>query len=204
MNLYKKHVLPRLVNFACTSSTIMAQRKEIVPQADGRVLEIGIGSGLNLPLYSSEKVTHLIGLDPSQESWNLSQNRKKDFGFSIEFSQGTAEDIPLESNSVDTVLLTYTMCSIENPGLALREMGRVLADGGKILFCEHGLAPEKSVQRWQHGLNPFWKRIGGGCNLNRSIADLIREAGFTIKNLKTEYIPGWKPVSYNYWGMARP
>lgn len=181
---------------------MMKQREKIVPLAEGRVLEIGIGSGLNLPYYPSSKIKHLWGLDPSRETWALARKKHMKFDFNIEFIEASAEDIPLDSGCADTVLITYTICTIPDAISALMEARRVLKSDGSLLFCEHGLAPDESVRRWQNGLNPVWKKIGGGCNLNRPISNLIEQAGFCIRSMETMYIPGWKPASFNYWGAA--
>lgn len=202
MNVYQKYLLPRIVNFTCGLKPMMKQREKVVPLAEGRVLEIGIGSGLNLPFYRSDKIEHLWGLDPSRETWALARDKESNCNFKIEFIEAGAEEIPLQSGSADTVLVTYTICTIPDPVAALKEARRVLKSGGNLLFCEHGLAPDPSVRRWQSGLNPVWKRIGGGCNLDRPIPALIEQAGFDIRRMDTMYIPGWKPASFNYWGAA--
>lgn len=202
MNIYEKYLLPRIVNFTCGLKPMMKQREKVVPLARGRVLEIGIGSGLNLPFYTPSMVKHLWGLDPSQETWALAKDKLGMLNFDVEFIEASAEDIPLKNGSADTVLITYTLCTIPNVLSALREARRVLKSDGNLLFCEHGLAPDESVQRWQNRLNPLWKRIGGGCNLNRPIPELIEQAGFSICSMDSMYIPGWKPASFNYWGAA--
>jgi len=202
MKIYDKYLLPRLVDLTCGLKPMMKQREKIVPLAEGRVLEIGIGSGLNLPFYTPGKVKHLWGIDPSPESWALARDKRGKLDFDIEFIEAFAEDIPLDSGSVDTVLITYTICTIPDVMSALGEARRVLRSDGRLLFCEHGLAPDESVQRWQNRLNPIWKRIGGGCNLNRPVPYLIEQAGFSIRDMESMYIPGWKPASFNYWGVA--
>jgi len=203
MGIYETYLLPRIVHLACGSKKpTIKQREKVVPLAKGRVLEIGIGSGLNLPFYVPGKVQHLWGLDPSQEMWSLAQKNLRAPGFDVEFIEARAEDIPLGDNSADTVLMTYTLCTIPNVQPALEEIRRVLKPDGCLVFCEHGLAPDPTVQRWQDRLNPFWKKVGGGCNLNRPITGLIEHAGFRIRGLETMYIPGWKPASFNYWGTA--
>lgn len=202
MNIYEKYILPRIINFTCGLKPMMKQREKVVPLAEGRVLEIGIGSGLNLPFYTAGKVEHVWGLDPSRATWALAQDRLGKLNFDVEFLEASAEDIPLDSGSADTVLITYTLCTIPGVLSALREARRILKSDGSLLFCEHGLAPDESVQRWQNRLNPIWKKIGGGCNLNRPIPRLIEQAGFRIRSMDTMYIPGWKPASFNYWGVA--
>lgn len=168
MGFYDSYLLPRIVHFACGQNPAMKQREKIVPLAGGRVLEIGIGSGLNIPFYDPARVEHLWGLDPS----------------------------------ADTVVMTYTLCTLPEVLPALREVRRVLKPGGRLLFCEHGRAPDAAVRRWQELVNPAWRRLGGGCNLNRPIDELLREAGFELPDLQTMYIPGWKPACFNYWGTA--
>jgi ubiquinone/menaquinone biosynthesis C-methylase UbiE len=202
MSVYQKYLLPRVVNFACGLKPMMKQREKVVPLAEGRVLEIGIGSGLNLPFYAPGRVEHLWGLDPSREMWALAKKKLGTLDFDVEFIEAPAEDIPLKDASADTVLMTYTLCTIPDAIAALREAHRVLKPGGTLVFCEHGLSPDANVRRWQDRLNPVWKRIGGGCNLNRPIPDLIKQAGFSVRGLDTTYLPGWKPASFNYWGTA--
>jgi len=202
MGLYAKYILPRATHFLCSAKPIRRQREKVVPLARGRVLEVGIGSGLNLPFYTAGKVQHVWGLDPSKESWALAQQAGVQAEFDVEFVEATAEEIPLDDGSADTVLVTYTLCSIPEILPALGEMRRVLKRSGQLLFCEHGSAPDKAVQRWQNRLNPIWKRMSGGCNLNLPIPSLLKQAGFRIQAMDTMYIPGWKPACFNYWGTA--
>lgn len=181
----------------------MRQREKVVPLAGGRVLEIGAGSGLNLPFYDAEKVDHLFALEPSAEMWAMSKERQSTMKFSVEFMPAFAEDIPLQPASVDTIVVTYSLCTIPEAGQALEEMRRVLRKDGQLIFCEHGLAPDENIRKWQDRINPTWKRIGGGCNLNRDIPKLLTEGGFKIRDLDTLYLPGLKPMSFNYWGVAK-
>jgi len=204
MKLYSKHILPVLTHFACSLKPAMAQREKIVPLARGRVLEVGLGSGLNLPFYDPAKVSRVWGLDPSPEMVRMAEARARSVSFDVEFIEMPGEDIPLEDQSVDTVLMTYTLCTIADFDRALREMARVLKKHGELIFCEHGLAPDANVRRWQNFINPVWKQVGGGCHLNREIPQLIRKGGFRITELTSMYIPGWRPASYNYWGKAIP
>jgi len=181
----------------------MRQRAKVVPAARGRVLEIGIGSGLNLRYYDPDRVSRLWGLDPSAEMWRIAEKqapRKID----VEFIQGSADAIPLPADHVDTVVVTYTLCTIPDAVGSLTDVRRVLRPGGELRFCEHGVAPDDKVRKWQERLNPVWKRFGGGCNLNRPIPSLLEQGGFEIRSLETMYIPGWKPASFNYWGVASP
>ncbi|MCZ6561272.1 MAG: class I SAM-dependent methyltransferase [Gammaproteobacteria bacterium] len=202
MSIYEKYVMPRVVNLACGLKPTMKQREKIVPLAEGRVLEIGVGSGLNLPFYDTGKVQHVWGLDPSKEMWKLAQKTRRKIDIDLEFLGAPAEAIPLDDDCVDTLMMTYTMCTIPEVLPALEEMRRDLKPGGRLLFCEHGVAPDESVRKWQNRLNPLWGKIGGGCNLNRPIPDLLQQGGFKIREMETMYIPGWRPASFNYWGSA--
>ena len=180
----------------------MRQREKVVSLAGGRVLEIGIGSGLNLPFYDPAKVQHVWGLDPSTELWALAKKTVAQVEFNVEFIKGGAEAIPLDDSSADTVLVTYTLCTVPAILTALGEIRRVLKPDGQLVFCEHGAAPDAAVRRWQNRLNPIWKRIGGGCNLNLPIPSLMEQAGFKIRGMDTMYLPGWKLATFNYWGTA--
>lgn len=203
MGWYDRHVLPRVVHFACSQETNARQRAKVVPRASGRVLEIGFGSGLNLPFYDSGAVDKLWALEPSEEMWAMAERSLQASPLPVEPLVASAEEIPLPAGRVDTVVLTYTLCTIPDPSAALGEIRRVLADGGRLLFCEHGEAPDPGVRRWQQRLNPAWKWLGGGCHLDRPIPGLIARAGFRLEGLDSMYLPGWKPASFNYWGEAR-
>jgi len=202
MGIYEKYLMPKIVHFACGLKPATKQREKVVPLAEGRVLEIGIGSGLNIPFYDPHKVQHLWGLDPSEEMWAIAQKNADRHHIHAEFIQSGAENIPLDDNSADTVMMTYTMCTIPDVRAALDEIRRVLKPNGKLVFCEHGKAPDTSVLRWQNRLNPLWGKLGGGCNLNRPIPDLLEHAGFKSADMQTMYLPGWRPASFNYWGTA--
>lgn len=202
MGFYDKYILPKVTHFACGLKPNMLQRRKVVPSANGLVLEIGIGSGLNLPFYSPGKIKKVIGLDPSLEMTALARKTAREVPFDVEFIGLPGEQIPLEDSSVDTVLMTYTLCSIPDTQAALNQMIRVLKPDGKLIFCEHGAAPDQNVRNWQDRLNPVWSRLGGGCQLNRRIPDLIEQGGFRITDMNADYIPGWRPASYNYWGFA--
>lgn len=178
-------------------------RAEWIPQARGDVLEIGIGSGLNLPLYSSD-VRRVYGIDPSLELQRMARKRAAGRPVAIDFIlQAAEEPLPLGDESIDTVVMTWTLCSIANPLKALQQMKRVLKVTGSVLFVEHGHAPDRDVAVWQDRLTPAWKRIGGGCHLNRKIDELIVAAGFQITELRTFYLPGPRPMTYTYQGLAR-
>ena len=203
MGFYQDQIVPLLINLTMRRRDLAAYRSRVVPAADGRVLEIGIGSGLNLPFYS-RNVEHLIGLDPSPKLLSMVRRNLRPDTPSIELIEGSAEAIPLENNSVDTVVTTWTLCSIPDARRALREMHRVLRPTGRLLFIEHGRAPEPNVRWWQDRLTPAWKRIGGGCHLNRAIQNLIADAGFQFDRFETGYMRGPKPLAFMYEGNARP
>ena len=167
-------------------------------------MEIGIGTGLNLPFYNTEKIQKVMGLDPSSKMLDKAKKVSETVSFDVEFIELPGEEIPLDTDSVDTVLSTYTLCSIVDTKTALREMARVIKPGGKLIFCEHGVSPDINIRKWQNRLNPIWGYCGGGCHLNREIPKLIIEGGFNIIELKEGYIKGWRPASYNYWGIASP
>jgi len=202
MSLYKKQILPNLVHFACSLKSVMRQREKIIPLARGRVLEVGLGTGLNLPFYDASKVNKVLGLDPAPEMIDRAKERARSVNFEVELIGLSGEEIPLETNSVDTVVVTYTLCTIVDVDRAIKEMARVLKPAGELIFCEHGAAPDVTVRWLQNCINPAWKRVGGGCHLNREIPELIEQGGFRIKDLKARYIPGWRPASFNYWGTA--
>jgi len=203
MGFYDNHVLPRIVNCACGTSSIMDQRKLIVPQASGTVLEIGIGTGLNLPFYDPIRVERVIGLDPSHTSWKLAADRAAQCEFPIEFVGLPDERIPLDDQTVDTVLVTYSLCTIPDPAAALRGVARLMKPSAQLLFCEHGLAPDSNVVKWQNRLNPLWNRLAGGCFLSRDIPELIVAGGFKIESLESGYLKSLpKFASFNYSGRA--
>lgn len=203
MSFYEQHCLPHLLNFACGMKTIRQQREEIVPLAKGRVLEVGMGSGLNIPYYDKDKVDMVWGLEPSAGMRKKAEAMLRQASFEVQLLDLPGEEIPLDNNSVDTVLLTFTLCTIPDWHKALEQMRRVLKPGGELVFCEHGKAPDEGVQRWQNRINPHWNKIAGGCNLNRPIPDLIEKAGFNIQNIESQYRPGPKFANYFYQGIAK-
>lgn len=204
MGFYDKHVLPRIINCACGTKPIRKQREKVVPRASGTVLEIGIGTGLNLPYYDAARVDRVIGLDPSESSWHLAARRAAHLDFDLEFIGLPGEQIPLEDASVDTVLVTYALCTIPDPVAALHGMARVLRPGGSLLFCEHAKAPDAAVRKWQDRINPLWGRLFGGCNLNRDIAATLTDGGFEIAEMESMYLPGTPRFGgFNVWGTAR-
>ncbi len=203
MGIYDQYILPHLINSTCSVKPIRYQRKKVVPSAKGRVLEIGFGSGLNLPYYNPDKVEFVWGLEPSKGMRKKAQAAVAAASFKVKWLDLPGEEIPLESNSVDTIVLTYTLCTIPDAVKALEQMKRVLKQGGELLFSEHGVAPDEAVKKWQARINPVWKIIGGGCNINRPIPKLIEEGGFKVSSLETMYLPSTpKWVGFNYWGSA--
>ncbi len=205
MGFYDRYILPKVLNWSCGAKQVRAQRQKVVPLAEGRVLEIGIGSGLNLPYYDPAKVERVIGLDPAEEMLSYARRRSATLPFTVEYLALEGEHIPLDRHSVDTVLVTYTLCTIADVIAALEGMRAVLKPGGRLIFCEHGRAPDAAVRRWQHRLNPLWNRIGGGCNLDRDIPALIEGAGFRVDDLESGYLPRTpRFAGFNYWGTAVP
>jgi ubiquinone/menaquinone biosynthesis C-methylase UbiE len=204
MSFYEERVLPHLINWACSTGPQKKQREKIVHLAEGDVLEIGIGSGLNLPYYDRDKVRRIWGLEPSEGMRRKAQPQVERSGLEVEFIDLPGEEIPLEENSVDTVLMTYTLCTIPDALVALEGMRRVLKPGGALLYCEHGVAPDESVRRWQDRLNSGWSKFTGGCNMNRDITGLVEQGGFEITNDERMYIPGPRILNYNFWGSAKP
>ncbi len=188
MSFYERHVLPRLLDLVMRDPDMAALRARFVPLAEGRVLEIGIGSGLNLPFYRPGAVSTLFGLDPSDRLRRLASRRLGQVPFPVALLGFSAEGIPLGDRSVDCVVSTWTLCSIPDAGKALAEARRVLKPGGRLIFIEHGRAPDIGVAAWQDRLNGVWGRIGGGCNLNRDIGALVRGAGFAVDGLETGYL----------------
>jgi len=208
MKFYNKYILPQLINRVCSQYDISMMRSRLVPMAKGKTLEIGMGSGLNLPFYDPSKIDMVLGLEPVAHLRSMAEKKAIDLPFEVKFigvSGGVSgEDIPLEDNSVDTVLITYTLCTIPDVFKALKEMNRVLKPKGKLIFCEHGKSPDDHIFKWQNRLNPVWTKISGGCNLNRHISKMIQESGFKIVNLDSGYISPLKLVGFNYKGVAVP
>ena len=201
--LYNNYILPRVTDFLCSSKPAMIQRKKILPFASGKIVEIGIGSGLNLPLYDGQQVENIIGVDSSESMLQLAEKHISNSNFPVQLVNASAENIPVVSDFADTIVTTYTLCSISDIPSVFEEIRRILKPGGKFIFCEHGLAPDRNVQKWQNRLNPMWRKFGGGCNLNRNIPELIRQCSFDISSLNSMYIPGPRIASYNYWGIAK-
>ena len=204
MSLYEKYILPTCIDMACGSKPVLAQRAQMVPQARGRVLEIGMGSGINIPFYDASKVDMVWGLEPSEGMRVKAQKNLKKAPFNVEWLDLPSEEIPLEDKSADTILLTYTLCTIPGWQQALAEMRRVLKDDGRLIFCEHGVAPDENIRRWQNRVNPVWKKLAGGCHLNRPIDKLLTTSGFNIEKMECQYLPSVPKIAgYHYKGICR-
>jgi SAM-dependent methyltransferase len=203
-NWYDRHILPKALDIACGMPMIGRMRDRVVPLASGRVLEVGIGTGLNMRHYDKARVTHITGLDPALQLQPIARERIAQAGLSVDLVGLSAEKIPLPDAAFDTVLITYTLCTIPDPHAALLEMRRVLKPEGRLLFCEHGHAPDASVSRWQERLQPVWGTLSGGCHLGRNIPALLQAAGFTLPDLQTRYLKGPRPFTFHYWGEALP
>lgn len=180
----------------------MKKREVVIPLAAGRVLEIGIGTGNNLPFYDGSRVTHVTGIDPMQVLWERSGIDLSELDFEVTYIRGTAEHIPMKDETFDSVITTFTLCSVNEVDRVLKEIHRVLKPGGKLVFSEHGKSPDESILRLQNLVNPLWKSVSGGCNLNRDIPALLEFNGFKTDRLSAQYLPGWRLTSYNYWGSA--
>jgi ubiquinone/menaquinone biosynthesis C-methylase UbiE len=202
MGFYNDVILPRLCDLVMRDRRYAPYRERVIASAEGRVLEIGIGSGLNLPFYGP-KICEIVGLDPSPRLIAMAQQAAERTCTQVRFIEESAAAISLDSKTIDTVVMTWTLCSIPQTDAALSEIRRVLKPSGQLLVVEHGLAPEQGVRRWQDWLTPAWKRVAGGCHLNRPIQTMIEGAGFRFDRLETAYRPGLKPWSFIYEGSAK-
>lgn len=203
LNFYERWILPPLLDFVMQQRQLEKYRRRVVASARGRVLEIGVGSGLNLPLYG-DQVERVIGIDPSPRLLAMARRRAAAAGIRAELLEGTATALPLVDRSIDTIVMTWTLCSIPDPLRALDEMRRVLKPDGRLLFIEHGLCPDVGVKCWQHRLTRIWHHVSGGCHLDRKIDDLLRSAGFELTEIRNEYADGPRVFTYMYEGCARP
>jgi ubiquinone/menaquinone biosynthesis C-methylase UbiE len=203
MGFYSDIILPKLCDFAMRNKQLVPFRERVIGAAEGRVLEIGVGSGRNLPFYLPP-VREVLALEPAPRLVAMARSASRATVMPVRFLEASAEAIPLDQHSVDTIVTTWTLCSIPQAATALADMRRVLRPGGKLLFVEHGLAPDEGVRRWQNRLTPAWRRISGGCHLNRPIRSMIEGTGFRIDRIETGYIPGPKPMTFMYEGSARP
>ena len=202
-SFYERRVVPWLIGCACSAKPVAAQRAKVVPGASGRVLELGMGGGLNLPFYDPVKVAAVQGLDPSEALRRKAQAVAARSGLEVRVLDARAETLPFDAGDFDTVVCTFTLCSVQDPAAALAEAMRVLKPGGRLLFCEHGLSPDEGVARWQRRIEPVWKRIAGGCHLSRPVSSSIESAGFRLDQVQAMYLPGaprW--AGWNEWGVA--
>jgi SAM-dependent methyltransferase len=201
MGVYGEVVVPRLCAWAMRNRLLRPYRERVVGAAEGRVLEVGVGAGMNFPFYRAD-VTEIIALEPAPRLMAMARQAAEDAHRPATFLEASAEAIPLDDRSVDTIVTTWTLCSIPGAGQALAELRRVLRPGGRLLFVEHGRSPDAGVRKWQDRLTPLWKAIAGGCHLNRPIQGLIENAGFAIDRLETAYLPGPKIMTFLYEGAA--
>ncbi len=203
MSFYENRILPHVINCACGMQAVDLQRAKVVPLAQGQVLELGIGTGLNVKHYDAARVSRVIGVDPSEQSWQLAQSKVAQSNVAFEYLQCSAQDIPLATDSVDSVVITYTLCTIPDPSRALAEVVRVLRPGGRVLVAEHALAPDATVAKWQNRVNGLWGRMAGGCHINRDIRGLIEATPLKKQDWQAMYLPQTPKIAgYNVWGTA--
>lgn len=200
---YDEHVVPRFIKCACSSPAIMKLREKVVPLASGDVFEIGCGGGINQQFYDPAKITSYAGLDPSAKGLEYARGEAQKKGWKADIRQGFGEHIPFADNSFDTVVCTFTLCSVESQADTLKELRRILKPGGRLLYAEHGRAPDANVRRWQERIEPFWKKLAGGCHLTRPVTQAIAAGGFEAHEAGERYAPktprfaGWME-----WGEA--
>ncbi|MCB9525066.1 MAG: class I SAM-dependent methyltransferase [Myxococcales bacterium] len=201
--LYDRWLLPPLTHWACSARPITRQRQKVVPLAHGQVLEIGVGSGLNLPHYDPARVQRLWGLDPSHGMLGRARRLAARLSLPVEWLPLSAAGVPLPDASVDTVVMTYTLCTVPDPAVVLAEVRRVLRPEGRLLFSEHGLDPDAAVARWQRRLEPLWRPCAGGCHLTRDAEALLQASGFAVEAARVN-LPGLAVLRHQVWGVARP
>ncbi len=203
MGIYQRFILPHVIDLACGSRPVMRQRAAVVPAAEGVVVEIGAGSGRNLSLYRPERVRRLIAVDPARELLAKARRRAAEWGLDVDWREGVGEDLPVEDGAADTVVITYTLCSVDDTAKVLEEARRVLKPGGRLLFLEHGAAPEPAVRRWQERLDRIWPHLAGGCHLTRRPDAALAAAGLRIDHLEMAYLPKTpRSLGFTYWGSA--
>ena len=204
MGFWANHVVPRLIEKACRSRTILAERKRWIPRAHGEVLELGVGSGLNLPFYDASRVAKVTGVDISRPLLRRAVPRAQQASVPVELIEASAEALPFDAASFDSIVVTYSLCSMEDPARAAAEARRVLRSGGDLMFVEHGRAPDRGTRWWQRLLNPFWRRVSGGCRLDRDMPAVLRAAGFELDELTASYSGMVRWLSFTFQGSARP
>ncbi len=201
---YDTRILPAVLKFACSQGQIMKHRSHVVPLASGAVFELGCGGGINQSMYTPGRLTSYAGIDPHSGLLDDTREHAAKLGVDVDIREGVGENIPFSSGSFDSVVCTYTLCSVQDPGRVISEMRRILRPGGKLLFLEHGRAPDAGVARWQQRIEPMWKRLCGGCHLTRPIGSTLRGAGFEVEPLGQGYmrkVPRF--AGWNEWGIAR-
>ena len=206
MGFWDRYIVPPLVGCACSAKPIMKQREKVVPNAEGVVLEVGCGSGTNFHLYDTNKVTQLHALEPSPGM--IKRARKKMHGYRLdartEFHEAGAEAVPLDDKSVDTAVVTFVLCTIPDWESSLTELRRLLKPNGRVLFSEHGRAPDVGVAKWQRRVEPVWKALAGGCHLTRDTAEMLQGSGFKLEEHETMYLPNTPKIAgFASWGSAR-
>lgn len=204
MGFYERYIMPALISCACSTKPIAKQRAKIVPSATGEVLELGMGAGANIPFYNTEKVSKVFAVEPSENMRNRALAVAGQSSLPVEIMEGVGEHLPFADHSFDCVVCTYTLCTVADVAQTLKEAKRVLRPGGRFLFCEHGLAPDDGVAKWQKRIEPYWLPIGGGCHLTRKAVEAIGKAGFTVEKLDHMYLPKTpQVVGWTEWGEAR-
>lgn len=200
---YDEHVVPHIIRLGCANAAVGERRAQVVPRASGRVFEIGCGGGLNQPFYDRARVTGFSGIDPSGKLLKYAREQARKTGWNADIRHGFAENIPFGDESFDTVVCTYTLCSVADSTQALKELRRILKPGGKLLYLEHGRAPEANVRRWQERIEPTWKHLMGGCHLTRPVNGAVAQAGFVVQPIDQGYMPKMpKFASWMEWGEA--
>jgi ubiquinone/menaquinone biosynthesis C-methylase UbiE len=201
---WDRHIVPRLIRCACSQGQIMKVRSKVVPLARGDVLELGCGGGINMPFYNPAQITRLAGIDPSPKLLDMTRAAAAAHGITAEISGGIGEAMPFADASFDTVVTTFTLCSVQEQAAVLAEIRRVLRPGGTALFLEHGAAPDADVAKWQRRIEPVWKRIGGNCHLTRPITYAYSSAGFAVEKLGEGFMPkSPRPMAWVEYGTAR-
>ncbi|WP_336986367.1 class I SAM-dependent methyltransferase [Altererythrobacter aquiaggeris] len=200
---WDRHAVPRVIRIACGAPQIMKLRSFVVPMASGRVFELGCGGGINQAFYDSNAVTHFAGIDPGGKLPEYAKAAAVAKGWEADIRDGVGEDIPFGNDIFDSVVCTFTLCSVQDQAQVLREMRRILKPGGQLLFLEHGRAPDAKVAKWQNRIEPFWKPVAGGCHLTRPVTSAVAAGGFQVEPMGAKYVPKTpRPVGWMEWGRA--